>query len=113
MQHERETYIKIYKQMKESPHVHWKVHDILKAFTDEFCQVMLLPEYDIDIKCGEHGRYIIWITLPPKKLCRSCLLQGKYRHHVLNILMRRYGLTEMDIKHVPTIRCIDKHALMH
>jgi hypothetical protein len=41
--YEKKTLIEIFKAMKANPQTHWRLHDVLKAFTDEFCEVTLLP----------------------------------------------------------------------
>ena len=58
-------------------------------------------------ECGKVGERYLWITVPPKRLCTSCMMDQQYQVNLFHKMMKHYGLTKKDVMHVPRFAGID------
>lgn len=90
LNYEKAKYAKILEGMRKNPNVHWRVHDLFNAFTEDYCEVLTLPVVRLTgVKCGNVGSEIIWTNKPPKRLYSACVASDKYYFNILNKMLRQ------------------------
>ena len=59
--------------------------------------------------------WIMWISVPPKKVCYNCRNHEDLGFFLLRPMLRAYGLSVKETKDVPTVLCISKqpYTLIH
>jgi len=55
--------------------------------------------------------WIMWISVPPKKVCYKCRNHEDLGFYLLRPMLRAYGLSIKEAKDVPTVLCISQKPL--
>ena len=50
----------LYRNLRSNQHVEWPIDDVLKAFTDKYCEVRYFPSVDLILICSVESTDIIF-----------------------------------------------------
>ena len=94
--------------MKENRNTHWSTHDVLSVFSQQYCDVHLLLFLSFtERQCGQFAWHVIWLMVPPVKVCSRCITNPDYDFVEAN---RACGIYKVRRSHaranrLATIKC--------
>jgi hypothetical protein len=87
--------------MKQFPVVHWKTHDVLKAFKEGTCDNVIESSSSVK-RCGETAPFVFWFSVPVQRLCGTCYRKIESEEFFrLTVLRKHYRLNDTDVAAIP------------
>lgn len=100
--------------MEQFPLVHWRTHDVFKAFTDATCDNEIHSSSSTK-RCGATAPHLFWFSVPVQRLCNPCYQKVEASEFfLLTTLRKHYKLKPKDVAAIPIhigigLVCLQSH----